>query len=66
MWGGSTLEAYRKQGLYTALVAVRVQKAIRCGFDFLTIDAGSMSKPIVARQGFQLLTTAYECNLKPA
>ncbi|MFZ0546447.1 MAG: GNAT family N-acetyltransferase [Candidatus Promineifilaceae bacterium] len=63
MWGGSTLPAYRKQGLYTALVAVRVQEAISRGFRFLTIDAGPMSRPIVARHGFRLLTTAYECNL---
>lgn len=64
MWGGSTLPEYRKQGLYMALVAVRVQEAIRCGFRFLTIDAGEMSRPIVARHGFQLLTTAYECTLE--
>lgn len=63
IWGGSTLPEYRKQGLYTALVAVRVQEAIRRGYRFLTIDASSMSRPIVERLGFQLLTTAYECNL---
>jgi GNAT superfamily N-acetyltransferase len=65
MWGGSTLPDYRKLGLYTALVAVRVQEAIRRGYRFLTIDASSMSRPIVERHGFQLLTTAHECNLKP-
>jgi GNAT superfamily N-acetyltransferase len=64
IWGGSTLPEYRKQGLYTALVAVRVQEAISRGFRFLTIDAGEMSRPIVARHGFQLLTTAYECTLE--
>jgi GNAT superfamily N-acetyltransferase len=63
IWGGSTLPEYRKKGLYTALVAVRVQEAIRKGYQFLTIDAGSMSRPIVGRHGFQLLTTAYECGL---
>jgi hypothetical protein len=65
MWGGSTLPAYRKMGLYTALVAARVQEAIQRGYRFLTIDAGSMSRPIVARHGFRLLTTAYECSLTP-
>jgi hypothetical protein len=63
IWGGSTLAPYRSQGLYTALVAARVQEAIRRGFRFLSIDAGSMSRPIVARLGFELLTTAVECNL---
>lgn len=65
MWGGSTLPDYRKRGLYTALVASRVQEARQRGFRFLTIDAGPMSRPIVARHGFQRLTTAYECNLNP-
>lgn len=64
MWGGSTLPEYRKQGLYTALVAVRVQETISRGFRFLTIDASEMSRPIVGRHGFQLLTTAYECTLE--
>jgi GNAT superfamily N-acetyltransferase len=66
IWGGSTLEAYRKQGFYTALVAARAQEAIRRGYRFLTIDAGPMSRPIVARNGFQLLTIAHECSWTPA
>jgi hypothetical protein len=40
-----------------------VREAIRREYRFLTIDAGSMSRPIVGRHGFQLLTTAYECGL---
>ena len=62
LWGGSTLPAYRKQGFYTALVAVRVQEALRRGARFLTIDASPMSRPIVQRFGFQHITTAYACN----
>jgi GNAT superfamily N-acetyltransferase len=62
LWGGSTLASHRKQGFYTALLAVRVQEAIRRGARYLTIDASSMSRPIVARFGFQHLTTAYACN----
>ena len=62
LWGGSTLPAYRKQGFYTALVAVRVQEALRRGARFLTIDASPMSRPIVERFGFQHITTAYACN----
>lgn len=61
IWGGSTVPAYRKQGLYTALLAVRVQEAIRRGYRYLTIDARPMSQPIVARHGFRLLTHAYAC-----
>ncbi len=62
LWGGSTLPAYRKQGFYTALLAVRVQEALRSGARFLTIDASPMSRPIVERFGFQYITTAFACN----
>jgi hypothetical protein len=62
LWGGSTLASHRKQGFYTALLAVRVQEAIRRGALYLTIDASPMSRPIVARFGFQYLTTAFACN----
>ncbi len=58
LWGGSTLEAYRKQGFYTALLAVRVQEARRCGAQFLTIDASPMSRPIAQRHGFRHITSA--------
>ncbi|MBK8022707.1 MAG: GNAT family N-acetyltransferase [Chloroflexi bacterium] len=63
LWGGSTLEAYRGRGLYTALLAVRAQEAIRCGIRYLTIDASPMSRPIVEKLGFQVMATAYECNM---
>ena len=62
LWGGSTLASHRKRGFYSALLAVRVQEAIRRGARFLTIDASPMSRPIVARFGFMHLTTAYACN----
>jgi hypothetical protein len=65
LWGGSTLASHRKQGFYTALLAVRVQEAIRRGARYLTIDASPMSRPIVARFGFKHLTTAYACNWRP-
>lgn len=65
LWGGSTKAEYRKRGLYTAVLAARVQEAIQRGYRFLTIDASPMSRPIVARHGFQLLTMAYACTWKP-
>ncbi len=65
LWGGSTKAKYRKQGLYTAVLAARVQEAIQRGYRFLTIDASPMSRPIVAKHGFQLLTIAYEANWEP-
>ena len=65
LWGGSTKTEYRKQGLYTAVLAARVQEAIQRGYRYLTIDASPMSRPIVAKYGFQLLTLAYECKWEP-
>lgn len=64
LWGGSTLPEYRGQGFYTAVLAARVQDAIQRGYRYLTIDAGSMSQPIVARHGFQVLTYAHDRELK--
>ena len=64
LWGGSTLEQYRGRGLYTALLATRVQEAIRRGRRFLTIDASPMSQPIVARHGFRLMAYAHACKWK--
>ncbi len=65
LWGGSTVTEYRGSGLYTALLAARVREARLRGVPWLTIDAGSMSRPIVARHGFEVMTWATDCNWKP-
>lgn len=65
LWGGSTLAEYRRQGLYSALLATRVQEAIRRGRRYLTIDASDMSRPIVSRHGFRLLAIAHGCQWRP-
>lgn len=61
MWGGATLEPYRGRGIYTALVAVRVQEALARGVQFMTIDASPMSRPIVQKLGFRFMTMTYPC-----
>jgi predicted GNAT family acetyltransferase len=62
MWGGGTLPEYRGKGVYTALVAARVQEAIGRGRRFLTIDASPMSRPIVEKLGFVVISTSTPCN----
>lgn len=57
LWGGSTIPEMRKRGLYQAVLAARVQEARQRGRRFLFLDASPMSKPIVAKHGFHLLTT---------
>jgi hypothetical protein len=61
LWGGSTVADYRGRGLYTAVLATRVQEAIQRGYRFMTIDTSPMSRPIVAKHGFRLLTYAHAC-----
>lgn len=62
LWGGSTVPDLRNRGLYTALLATRAQEALQRGYQFLYLDASEMSRPIVKKYGFQMLTTttAYE------
>lgn len=59
LWGGSTLPDYRKRGLYTALLATRTQEALGRGVRFLSVDTSPMSRPILEKFGFQLLTYAH-------
>lgn len=58
MWGGSTVAAYRGRGLYSAVLSARVQEARQRGVNYLCVDAGEMSKPILARHGFEVMAYA--------
>lgn len=64
LFAGSTIEKYRKQGLYTSLLATRIQEIRKRGIHFAVVEAGNMSKPIVARHGFKHLTTVYDYEWK--
>lgn len=66
LWGGATLPAHRGRGIYRALVAARAQEARARGARFLTVDAGPMSRPILARLGFQFLMFTQPYLLQPA
>jgi len=57
----ATLPAYRGRGLYTALVAIRVQEAGQRGIRFLDADSSPMSRPILEKLGFRRLTQAHPC-----
>lgn len=59
LWGGSTLASQRGKGLYTALLATRVQEALQRGVRWLYLDASDMSLPIVQKYGFHQFTTQY-------
>lgn len=66
LFGGSTLEAHRGKGLYTALVAVRAQEAIARGYQFLTVDCSPMSRAVLEKHGFLPVSTATACVKKAA
>jgi GNAT superfamily N-acetyltransferase len=53
--GGAVLPDYRGHGIYSALFDERAGEAQRRGFSHLTVDARSMSRPILLRQGFRLV-----------
>jgi len=65
LWGGTTLKEFRGRGLYTALVAIRARVAQEYGARFLTVDARPMSRPILERIGFKLLTFANALHWRP-
>jgi hypothetical protein len=57
LFGGTTLAEYRNRGLYTSLLHTRLWEIRERGYPFAVVEAGPMSKPIVAKHGFQHLTT---------
>lgn len=57
LWGGSTHPAYRRRGIYRALVAARAQIALDAGVPFLRVDASAMSRPVLGALGFVEVTT---------
>jgi len=57
LWGGGTHPAWRRRGIYRALVAYRANLASARGCSYLQVDASSESRPILERLGFVAVTT---------
>jgi GNAT superfamily N-acetyltransferase len=64
LFAGSTVPEYRNQGLYTSLLETRLSEIRERGYRYAVVEAGAMSKPIVAKHGFQQLTTVYDYEWK--
>jgi hypothetical protein len=64
LFAGSTIAQYRKQGLYTSLLSTRLKEIRERGYPFAAVEAGSMSRSIVAKHGFQHLTTVWDYEWK--
>jgi GNAT superfamily N-acetyltransferase len=54
--GGATLPEARGRGCYKALVQARWDDAVHRGTPALVVQAGEMSRPILERLGFQLVS----------
>jgi GNAT superfamily N-acetyltransferase len=57
LWGGGTVAAWRRRGVFRALVAHRGRLAAELGFRYLQVDASPDSRPILGRLGFVELAT---------
>lgn len=55
--GGGTVPAWRRRGVYRALVARRAREAVRREVRYLAVDASDTSRPVLERLGFESLTT---------
>jgi hypothetical protein len=61
LYGGGTLEGYRRRGFYRALVAARARDAAELGARYLLVDALPTSRPILERMGFRRITDTWPC-----
>ena len=57
IWGGSTLEEWRRHGIYRALTAARARSALRMGKALIHSDSTEHSRPILERYGFLKVST---------
>jgi hypothetical protein len=64
LFAGSTIAEYRHRGLYTSLLAKRLHEIRNRGYSFAVVEAGEMSKPIVAKHGFQQISTVWDYEWK--
>ena len=64
LYGGGTLSAHRKRGLYRDLVANRARDAAKFGARYLLVDALPTSRPILESLGFRYLTGTWPCTLR--
>jgi hypothetical protein len=64
LFAGSTISEYRNRGLYTSLLATRLQEIRERKYQFAAVEAGEMSRPIVAKHGFQQISTVWDYEWK--
>lgn len=63
LYGGGTLERYRRRGFYRATLVARARDALSVGARYLIVDALPTSRPILEKLGFVRLTDTWPCTL---
>lgn len=56
LYGGNTRERFRRRGLFTQMVAVRIREALGRGIVNICVDALPTSEPILRKHGFEIVT----------
>ena len=57
IWGGATIDIWRRQGIYRALAAARARSALAAGKTLIHSDSTEHSRPILERSGFAKVST---------
>ncbi len=57
LWGGATLPAWRRRGIYRALTAARARAALAMGKTLIQSDSTEYSRPILERSGLLKVST---------
>lgn len=65
LWSGCVVPALRGQGLYTAILDCRIREARANGYQYVTVDAEPMSRPILTGKGFRHICWTYPMALPP-
>jgi GNAT superfamily N-acetyltransferase len=65
LWGGGTVPAWRRKGIFRALVAYRAGLAAARGYRYLQVDALPPSQPILQRLGFRAVATTTPYTFTP-
>lgn len=67
LWGGATLPAWRRRGIYRSLTAARAGAALAMGKTLIQSDSTEYSRPILERSGLLKVstTTPYRWHRQP-
>lgn len=59
LYGGGVVSELRGRGIFTALLALRIEEAKARGYRWVAVDAAPMSRPILLKKGFEHVCWTY-------